>query len=152
MCIFYRIQVPSHEAVVIISQKHGGRDTCFRLDTSTPISTSTISSFSAARHIRRHTFSLRVAPAFVLPNHLCFIPQSLSALTHAGFVDGMASGNLVPSFPSSVVTLEFNEIPRMFTLLSVYSGTCRARPITEQLFTLNSCNIRSYRSIHWIYK
>jgi hypothetical protein len=28
----------------------------------------TISSFSAARHIRWHTFSVRVALAFVLPN------------------------------------------------------------------------------------
>ncbi|WP_167751500.1 hypothetical protein [Lentibacillus salicampi] len=44
----------------------------------------------------------------------------------------MVSGNMVPSFPSSVAKLKFIiTIPRMFTLQSVYSGTCRARPFEE---------------------
>lgn len=93
----------------------------------------TISNFSAVRHIRRHTFSLRVAPAFVLPNHLCFIPYNLSVITHAGFVDGMVSGNLVPSFPSSVAKLKFIlKLPACSRIQSAYSGTCRARPLMEE--------------------
>ena len=93
----------------------------------------TLSSFSAVRHIRWHTFSIRVASAFVLPNHLCFIPYNLSVITHAGFVDEMVSGNMVPSFPSSACKVGiYTNPPRMFTLESVYSGTCRARPILEE--------------------
>lgn len=48
----------------------------------------------------------------------------------------MVSGNMVPSFPSSVAKLKFIKIPRMFTLRSVYSGTCRARPIAVNNFNV----------------
>src|SRR5699024_12767089 len=82
----------------------------------------TISSFSAVRHIRGHTFSEGMASAFVLPN--LPVLQTLWPVSHNACrsVDGMVSGNMVPSFPSFVIKLKlfyFNFL--FFTLPSVYN-------------------------------
>ena len=75
----------------------------------------TISSFSAARHIRWHTFSVRMAPAFVLPN-LPVLHTSCSVSHDARrSIGGMVSGYMVPSFPSSVVKL------RLLSVISCFS-------------------------------
>lgn len=67
----------------------------------------TIFSFSAARHIRWHTFSARMALAFVLPN----LPELRTPwpVSHDArrSVGGMVFGYMVPSFPSSIVKLRF---------------------------------------------
>ncbi len=91
-----------------------------------------LSSFSAVRHIRWHT--LDMASAFVLPNLPVLHTLRPARLNACRSVDGMVSGNMDPSFPSSVVQLKFNRINFLpFTPESAYSRTCRAPPITEDL-------------------
>lgn len=91
-----------------------------------------LSSFSAVRHIRRHT--LFMASAFVLPNLPVLHTLRPVRLNACRSVDGMVSGNMDPSFPSSVVQLKFKQINFLpFTQKCAYSRTCRAPPLQKDL-------------------